>query len=64
MAQGDTFSIETTGLPEASSPSDVHLKDDEHLDLRISPVVKQIGETKVRMLAYNGSIPGPSLHVD
>ena len=64
MAQRDTFSIETTGLPEASSPSDVHLKDGEHLDLRIAPVKKQFGDAEVRMLAYNGSIPGPTLYVD
>jgi hypothetical protein len=64
VAQRDTFSIETTGLPEASSPSDIHLKNGDHLDLRIAPVVKQIGETKLRMLAYNGSIPGPTFHVD
>jgi FtsP/CotA-like multicopper oxidase with cupredoxin domain len=51
-------------LPEASGPSDVHINDGEHLDLRIAPVKKQIGEAEVRMLAYNGSIPGPTLHVD
>ena len=32
-------------------------------DLRIAPVVKQIGENRVRMIAYNGSIPGPTLRV-
>ena len=30
-------------------------------DLRIAPVVKQLGDDRVRMLAYNGSIPGPTL---
>jgi FtsP/CotA-like multicopper oxidase with cupredoxin domain len=33
------------------------------LDLRIAPVAKQLGPTTVRMLAYNGSIPGPTLRV-
>jgi multicopper oxidase len=32
-------------------------------DLRVTPVTKQIGDAAVRMLAYNGSIPGPTLHV-
>ena len=31
--------------------------------LRIHPVVKSIGGARVRMLAYNGSIPGPTLRV-
>jgi FtsP/CotA-like multicopper oxidase with cupredoxin domain len=64
VTQRDRFSNETRGLPEASSPSDIHLKDGEHLDLRIAPVKKQIGDAEVRMLAYNGSIPGPTLYVD
>jgi FtsP/CotA-like multicopper oxidase with cupredoxin domain len=64
VKQRDGFSNETRGLPEASSPSDIHLKDGEHLDLRIGPVKKQIGGAEVRMLAYNGSIPGPTLYVD
>jgi FtsP/CotA-like multicopper oxidase with cupredoxin domain len=32
--------------------------------MRIHPVRKRIGDAEVRMLAYNGSIPGPTLHVD
>jgi FtsP/CotA-like multicopper oxidase with cupredoxin domain len=64
VTQRDRFSNETRGLPEASSPSDIHLQDGEHLDLRIGPVKKQIGGAEVRMLAYNGSIPGPTLYVD
>ena len=32
-------------------------------DLEIAPVVKQLGDATVRMLAYNGSIPGPTLKV-
>ena len=31
--------------------------------LRIAPVAKRIGDATVRMLAYNGSIPGPTLKV-
>ena len=33
------------------------------LDLRIGPVAKHLGDATVRMLAYNGSVPGPVLRV-
>jgi FtsP/CotA-like multicopper oxidase with cupredoxin domain len=32
-------------------------------DLRIGAVAKRLGDTTVRMLGYNGSIPGPALKV-
>jgi FtsP/CotA-like multicopper oxidase with cupredoxin domain len=57
------FPTETTGLPEARVPGQVALADGDEFELRIAPVVKQIGEAKVRMLAYNRSIPGPTLRV-
>jgi FtsP/CotA-like multicopper oxidase with cupredoxin domain len=60
----DAFTTETAGLPEASSPSVVRLYDGDSFNLRIYPVRKRIGDAEVRMLAYNGSIPGPMLHVD
>ena len=41
----------------------VELSDGDRLNLRIAPVAKRIGDTTVRMLAYNGSIPGPILRV-
>ena len=31
--------------------------------LRVAPVAKRLGESTVRMLAYEGSIPGPTLRV-
>ena len=64
MDHHDAFSTETAGLQEASSPSIVRLYDGDSFDLRIHPVRKRIGDTEVRMLGYNGSIPGPTLHVD
>ena len=64
MKQTEDFSTETTGLPQAARPMDVRLNDGDHLDLRIGPVKKRIGDAEVRMLAYNGSIPGPTLYVD
>jgi FtsP/CotA-like multicopper oxidase with cupredoxin domain len=60
----DVFTTETAGLMEASSPSAIHLHDGDHLGLRVGPVRKRVGEAELRMLAYNGSIPGPTLHVD
>ena len=57
------FPTEIEGLPEAQAPELVELADGDEFDLRIAPVVKQIGEHRVRMLAYNGSIPGPTLKV-
>ena len=41
----------------------VELADGDEFDLRIAPVAKRIGDATVRMLAYNGSIPGPTLKV-
>ena len=62
-APTDRFPTDATGLPEARAPELVELADGEHLDLRIAPVAKRLGDATVRMLAYNGSIPGPILKV-
>jgi FtsP/CotA-like multicopper oxidase with cupredoxin domain len=59
----DLFPTETAGLPEARAPELVGLGDGDELDLRIAPVAKRLGDATVRMLAYNGSIPGPTLKV-
>src|SRR5215213_4083497 len=64
MDSQDAFTTDTTGLPEASSPSVVHLHDGDSFDLGIRPVRKRIGDAEVRMLGYNGSIPGPTMQVD
>jgi FtsP/CotA-like multicopper oxidase with cupredoxin domain len=60
----ELFSAETEGLPEASTPEVVRLRDADEFDLQIFPVRKRVGDTELRMLAYNGSIPGPTLNVD
>jgi FtsP/CotA-like multicopper oxidase with cupredoxin domain len=62
-ATPDHFPTETAGLPEARPPELVVLADGDEFDLRIAPVAKRLGEQTVRMLAYNGSIPGPVLKV-
>jgi FtsP/CotA-like multicopper oxidase with cupredoxin domain len=62
--QETLFTTETAGLPEVIRPGVTRLYDGDRLDLRIGPVLKRLGEAELRMLAYNGSIPGPVLHVD
>ena len=66
-SHGQTHTIEfpsaTEGLPDARRPEVVELSDGEEFDLEIAPVRKQIGDATVRMLAYNGSVPGPTLKV-
>ena len=59
----DYFSSDPAGLDEAQPPESVELADRDRLNLRIGPVAKKLGEATVRMLAYNGSIPGPTLWV-
>ena len=51
------------GSPEAAPPRVIDLADGESTELRIGAVTKQIGDEQVRMLAYSGSIPGPTLRV-
>ncbi|HET6833823.1 MAG TPA: multicopper oxidase domain-containing protein [Acidimicrobiales bacterium] len=59
----DRFPTETAGLAESVPPEVVQLADGDTVDLRIAPVAKRLGDTSVRMLAYSGSIPGPTLRV-
>jgi FtsP/CotA-like multicopper oxidase with cupredoxin domain len=59
----DHFPTETTGLPACRRTEIVELADGAALDLEIAAVAKRLGDTTVRMLAYNGSIPGPTLRV-
>ena len=54
---------ETEGLPEAAKTELLELADGDEFELQIMPVKKRIGDATVRMLAYNGSIPGPTLKV-
>ena len=66
-SHGHTDSVEfpsaTEGLPDARGPEVVELSNGDEFDLQIAPVRKQIGDASVRMLAYNGSVPGPTLRV-
>ena len=64
LRASDSFSQETAGLPAATTPETASLRDGDVFDLRVYPVRKRIGDAEVRMLSYNGSIPGPTLRVD
>src|SRR5688500_134177 len=59
----ETFPTDTAQLPSAQSSRVVELTHGDRFDLRIERVTTQLGDTTVRMLAYNGSIPGPTLRV-
>jgi FtsP/CotA-like multicopper oxidase with cupredoxin domain len=59
----DRLPTETEGLPEAARPEIVEVSDGDEFALEIAPVRKRIADATVRMLAYNGSIPGPTVKV-
>jgi FtsP/CotA-like multicopper oxidase with cupredoxin domain len=59
----DPFSADTSSLPEAAATNIVELEDGDTFDIKAGPVRKRLGKAEVRMLAYNGSIPGPTLMV-
>ncbi len=57
------FPTDSAGLVAAGSAEVRDVADGGTVELRVAPVAKQLGNSKVRMLAYNGSIPGPTLRV-
>src|SRR5918996_1212922 len=57
------FSRDVSGLQLSGRTETLSLSHGDELDLRIAPVAKNIGDAVVRMLAYNESIPGPTLRV-
>src|SRR5262245_39974587 len=57
------FPTETANLADALDTRVVDVAESDDVELRITPVKKRIGDTEVRMLAYNGSVPGPTLRV-
>jgi FtsP/CotA-like multicopper oxidase with cupredoxin domain len=59
----ESFPTDPSGLPEAGRPQVVGLAHGDTLDLTVGPVAKRLGDSMVRMLGYNGSIPGPTLKV-
>ncbi len=59
----DRFPTDTSGLSDAARSDTVDLGEGDKFRLGILPVRKRLGEDTVRMLGYNGSIPGPTLRV-
>jgi FtsP/CotA-like multicopper oxidase with cupredoxin domain len=59
----DLFPTDAANLPNAQPTDVVELSHGDEFDLRIGQVSKRLGDATVRMLAYNGSIPGPTLRV-
>jgi FtsP/CotA-like multicopper oxidase with cupredoxin domain len=62
-APAEQFPRDPSGLPAAAAAELVELAEGQRFQLRIAPVSKRLGDATVRMLAYNGSIPGPTLKV-
>lgn len=61
--QTGTYSTETRNLMSAASPKVVELKNGDTYILTASIVRKNINGADVKMLAYNGSIPGPLIKI-
>jgi FtsP/CotA-like multicopper oxidase with cupredoxin domain len=59
----DPFDRDIAGLEEAAGTQIARLEHGDVFELRAGPIRKRIGENTVKMLAYNGSIPGPTLLV-
>jgi FtsP/CotA-like multicopper oxidase with cupredoxin domain len=59
----ESFPTDPSGLPEAGRSELLELADGDTLALWVGPVAKRLGDTRVRMLGYNGSVPGPTLKV-
>ena len=57
------FSTETAGLGVCVPSEVVELSGGDVFELEIAAVSKRLGDATVRMLAYNSSIPGPTLKV-
>lgn len=60
---GSTFSTGIANLQEAKSSENAELKNGDTYNLTASIVKKKIGGAEVKMLAYNGMIPGPTIKV-
>ena len=59
----DLFSHDINGLRSATTTVTADLADGDRYDLVAAPVKKRIGNADVRLLGYNGSVPGPTLRV-
>lgn len=60
---GEKFSKSTDGLPDAINPETIELKNGDSYNITAYYVKKEIGNRTLRMLSYNGSVPGPFIKV-
>jgi len=56
-------SLDIAGLKDAVETQTVNLKNGDTYELTAGYVAKEINGKKIKMLAYNGSIPGPVIRV-
>lgn len=63
LVRSEYVSADTSGLSPALATQTVELKDGDSYDLTASYVKKNVGGKEYRMLAYNGSIPGPLIKI-
>src|SRR6266850_7135174 len=63
VAKNEHFPTEIAGLPESRPTEIIDLAHGDEFALSIAPVAKRLCDATVLMLAYNGSIPGPTLKV-
>lgn len=65
MYLGTRFDTSLINLPHAKKqPEMVQLHDGDTFELTAGYVQKEVGNRSLRMLAYNGSVPGPILKVE
>lgn len=57
------FPTDPAGLPSVRRPEVLRVADGETIRLTVTPVAKRLGDTTVRMLGYNGMVPGPTIEV-
>ena len=63
LRESESLSSRTDDVPEAQSPTAIDLTDGQSVDLVVMPVKKTIAGRTVKMLGYNGSIPGPTFRI-
>jgi len=61
--QTGTYSTDISNLAKANPSEVVELKNGDNYNLTASIVKKNINGSEVKMLAYNGSIPGPLIKI-
>ena len=60
----NVFSRETDDLSVATESEMVELNNGDSFDIVARPIIQDIEGQEIRMLSYNGSIPGPTIIVD